>query len=190
MFNIDAAHKTDLVKIEGNLWRIRPAIPQDAPALFTYLKSLAFEPVNNTRFSKNLMPQNILELHDEIIRLRHKTNATIYVAVAGETIVGVVYCHNEAHVFNQNSVNISVHVHSEYRGMGISSNLLSAAVQWAIIQPEINRVELEVPARNTKAITLYERIGFKYEATLVKAYRPSDKNPQAYEDAILMALYL
>jgi RimJ/RimL family protein N-acetyltransferase len=73
----------------------------------------------------------------------------------------------------------------EVRGHGVGARLVRAAVD-AARERGIERIELEVFASNTRALQLYERLGFEREG--VK--RQARKLDGAVEDNILMARLL
>ena len=72
---------------------------------------------------------------------------------------------------------------AEYRGKGLGRKLAERAISDARAKG-IERIELEVFASNTRAIRLYERLGFTHEG-LKRNARKLDK---AYDDLIVMAL--
>ena len=74
-------------------------------------------------------------------------------------------------------------VASAYRGQGVGSRLLAAAIEhsWTA---GFKRIELEVFVTNARAIALYEKLGFLLEGRLRKA-RLIDG---AYHDVFHMAL--
>ena len=71
----------------------------------------------------------------------------------------------------------------EYRGKGLGRALAERAIRDARAK-QIERIELEVFGSNTRAIRLYERLGFAYEGVR----RRARKLDGAYEDLIVMAL--
>jgi ribosomal protein S18 acetylase RimI-like enzyme len=68
--------------------------------------------------------------------------------------------------------------------------LIRHALEWAKEQGYIRRVQLEVIARNTGAIRLYERLGFETEGVRRNAYRLTDEADQPFQDSLIMAYYL
>ena len=70
-----------------------------------------------------------------------------------------------------------------YRGRGLGTRLLAAALQRAR-EIGLTRIELDVRAANTPAIALYERFGFVREGVKKNAVRVDGE----YEDVIAMAL--
>jgi RimJ/RimL family protein N-acetyltransferase len=71
------------------------------------------------------------------------------------------------------------------RGHGLGRRLASAAIE-AARTTDFERIELDVFASNTRAIALYERLGFVHEGVRRCAW----KLDGAYEDDLLMALFL
>jgi RimJ/RimL family protein N-acetyltransferase len=69
------------------------------------------------------------------------------------------------------------------RGKGLGRRLAQATID-AVRARGVERIELEVFASNTRAIRLYERLGFVHEGVR----RRARKLDGAYEDNVLMAL--
>lgn len=73
-----------------------------------------------------------------------------------------------------------------YRGQGIGSALMEAAIAWAREQGA-HKVDLQVWPHNDAAIALYRKFGFSEEGRLVRHYRR--QNGELW-DAIVMGLVL
>ncbi|HUQ83076.1 MAG TPA: GNAT family N-acetyltransferase [Gemmatimonadaceae bacterium] len=71
----------------------------------------------------------------------------------------------------------------EYHGRGLGRRLAEASIDAARANG-VERVELEVFASNTRAIRLYERLGFAHEGVR----RRARKIDGAYDDNVMMAL--
>ena len=63
---------------------------------------------------------------------------------------------------NRFSTHVVIGVRARAGGRGVGSALLRAALRWAAARG-LHRVELTVMAHNTRAIALYERVGFVLE---------------------------
>jgi ribosomal protein S18 acetylase RimI-like enzyme len=74
----------------------------------------------------------------------------------------------------------------EWRGRGIGSALLAAAIDWARTQ-RLHKLELDVFPHNNAAIELYRKFGFVEEGRRVQHYRRATGE---LWDAILMGLPL
>jgi RimJ/RimL family protein N-acetyltransferase len=88
------------------------------------------------------------------------------VAVAGREIVGSIHVEKSPHGFGE----IGMAVAREWRGRGVGSALLAAAIEWAREQ-DLHKLSLGVFAHNAAAIALYRKFGFVEEGRRVKHYR-------------------
>jgi RimJ/RimL family protein N-acetyltransferase len=88
------------------------------------------------------------------------------VAVVGTEIVGNIHVESTRHGFGE----IGMLVAREWRGRGVGSALLAAAVDWAREQG-LHKLSLGVFAHNAAAIALYRKHGFVEEGRRVKHYR-------------------
>lgn len=77
-------------------------------------------------------------------------------------------------------------VASGWRGRGVGSALLQAAIDWAT-DHDCPKVALQVWPHNTSAISLYKKFGFEEEGRLRRHYRR--RNGELW-DAIVMGLVL
>lgn len=104
------------------------------------------------------------------------------VAVAGNEIVGSL--HVDATRFGYGEIGMAVA--REWRGRGVGSALMTAAVEWAR-ERGVHKLSLGVFAHNRSAIALYEKFGFVEEGRRAKHYRRA--NGELW-DAIEMGLLL
>jgi ribosomal protein S18 acetylase RimI-like enzyme len=88
------------------------------------------------------------------------------VAVAGTEIVGSMHIERSRHGFGE----IGMAVAREWRGRGVGSALLAAAIEWAR-ERGLHKLSLSVFAHNAAAIALYRKFGFVDEGRRVKHYR-------------------
>jgi RimJ/RimL family protein N-acetyltransferase len=106
----------------------------------------------------------------------------ILVAVAGAEIVGSLYLEQSRFGFGD----IGMAVAREWRGRGVGSALLSAAIEWAR-ELGLHKLSLGVFAHNAGAIALYRKFGFVEEGRRIKHYRRA--NDELW-DSIEMGLLL
>lgn len=90
------------------------------------------------------------------------------VAAAGEELIGSVHVGRSRHGFGE----LGMTVAQEWRGRGVGSALLAAAIESARAHG-LHKVSLSVFAHNERAIALYRKFGFVAEGRRVKQYRRS-----------------
>jgi ribosomal protein S18 acetylase RimI-like enzyme len=89
-----------------------------------------------------------------------------FVAVAGAEIVGSLHLERSRFGFGE----IGMTVAREWRGRGVGSALLAAAIEWAR-ERGLHKLSLGVFAHNAAAIALYRKFGFVEEGRRLKHYR-------------------
>jgi putative acetyltransferase len=104
------------------------------------------------------------------------------VAVTGAELIGSLVVEPSRHGFGE----IGMAVAREWRGRGVGSALLAAAIEWAHDRG-LHKLSLGVFAHNTAAIELYRKFGFVEEGRRIKQYRRA--NGELW-DAIEMGLLL
>ena len=110
------------------------------------------------------------------------TIAASIVAVADSQVIGMIHVEVSRHGFGE----LGMLVDREWRGSGVGSGLLQAAIDWARDQG-LHKLCLEVFAHNTAAIALYRKCGFVEEGHRVKHYRRASGE---LWDSIIMGLPL
>jgi putative acetyltransferase len=89
-----------------------------------------------------------------------------FVAVADNTIIGSINVHRHRWGFGA----IGMLVVREWRGRGVGSALLTAAVDWARMHG-LHKLSLDVFPGNAAAIGLYRKFGFVEEGCRLKHVR-------------------
>jgi RimJ/RimL family protein N-acetyltransferase len=153
-------------------FEIRPAVEDDQVSLATLFAKVAEErdgiatepPVNIERRAANWILEGTV------------------VAVAGGAIVGSLNVVQSRFGFGE----IGMVVARDWRGRGVGTALLAAAIEWARRQG-LHKLSLDVFVHNTAARALYTKFGFAEEGRRVKHYRR--ENGELW-DAIEMGLLL
>jgi len=104
------------------------------------------------------------------------------VAVADRQIIGMLHIEVSRHGFGE----LGMLVDPGWRGRGVGSALLAAAIGWARGR-ELHKLCLEVFAHNTAAVALYRKCGFIEEGRRVRQYRRASGE---LWDSIVMGLAL
>jgi RimJ/RimL family protein N-acetyltransferase len=89
-----------------------------------------------------------------------------FVAVAGTEIVGSLHLEANRHGFGE----IGMAVAREWRGRGVGSALMAAAIEWAR-ERGLHKLILGVFPHNDAGIALYRKFGFVEEGRRVKQIR-------------------
>lgn len=108
--------------------------------------------------------------------------AGTFVAVAGDQVVGLIRIKPSHHGFGD----LAMLVDRDWRGRGVGSALVQAAIGWARGQG-LHKLSLEVFTHNEAAIALYRKCGFAEEGRLTKQYRRASGE---LWDAMVMGLLL
>lgn len=90
-----------------------------------------------------------------------------FVAEAGTQMVGQISVQPTRHGY----ADIGMLVAREWRGRGVGSALMAAAVDWARERGDIHKLSLGVFAHNEAGIALYKKFGFVEEGRRVQHYR-------------------
>jgi len=104
------------------------------------------------------------------------------VALAGGQLVGFIHVEASRHGFGE----FGMLVDRDWRGRGVGSALVQAAIGWARDQG-LHKLCLEVFAHNAAAIALYRKSGFVEEGRRIRHYRRA--NGELW-DSIVMGLAL
>ena len=142
----------------------------DAKALVDLLSQVSQE----TDF---VVAETILSQEDmEIFLERHleSINEICLVVRVGKELAGVLNVSSVSSPQTNHIGDIFIAVQEKYWGYGLGSLLMEVALDWACHTPVIRRLELTVQARNSRAVHLYEKFGFKIEATKERGAKTKD----------------
>lgn len=142
----------------------------DAKALVDLLSQVSQE----TDF---VVAETILSQEDmEIFLERHleSVNEICLVVRVGKELAGVLNVSSTSSPQTNHIGDIFIAVQEKYWGYGFGSLLMEVALDWACHTPVIRRLELTVQARNSRAVHLYEKFGFKIEATKERGAKTKD----------------
>lgn len=142
----------------------------DAKALVDLLSQVSQE----TDF---VVAETILSQKDmEIFLERHleSVNEICLVVRVGKELAGVLNVSSTSSPQTNHIGDIFIAVQEKYWGYGLGSLLMEVALDWACHTPVIRRLELTVQDRNSRAVHLYEKFGFKIEATKERGAKTKD----------------
>lgn len=109
----------------------------------------------------------------------------VYYAVENNRVVGWIDIHTTENPRLKHRASMGMGLLKEYRGQGLGSKLLKAALDHAK-KNGLEKVELHVYTNNQAAIALYKKFGFEEEG-VIRKYRKLDG--QTF-DAMMMGVFL
>jgi RimJ/RimL family protein N-acetyltransferase len=122
-----------------------------------------------------------VDVDERAARFARTLDGTV-VAVADGRIVGMIHVEASRHGFGD----FGMLVARGWRGQGVGSALVRAAIDWARDQG-LHKLCLEVFPHNAAAIAMYRKCGFVEEGRLVRQYRRASGETW---DAIVMGQLL
>jgi RimJ/RimL family protein N-acetyltransferase len=137
---------------------VRPATVGDARAMADLFAAAAEE-------RNGIATEPPVDLAERTARFAASIGESV-VAVDGDQVIGMIHVEVSRHGFGE----IGMLVDREWRGRGVGSALIQAAIDWARGHG-LHKLSLEVFAHNTAAIALYRKCGFVEEGHRVRHYR-------------------
>ncbi|WP_049922522.1 GNAT family N-acetyltransferase [Halopiger djelfimassiliensis] len=127
------------------------------------------------------------ELDHENVLLRHNEfeSRMFFVATVDGEVVGWAHLHVPNLEKLAHTAELTVGVLEEYRDMGIGSQLLDSALEWARSSGH-EKVYQSVPSTNEEAVSFFEDRGWVTEAVREDHYKLDDE----YIDEVMMAIEL
>ncbi len=165
---------------------VRRGEESDAARLLEYAK----ENVRDGTGSVTTLEEFTLTVEDErkfLAEHTHKPGCLALVAEVEGRIVGFINFKANGRKRLAHNGMFGMSVFRQFRGRGIGEALLSALLEWARANPEIEKVSLAVFADNAPAIALYKKLGFVEEG---RREREIKFGPGEYKDDLLMAVWV
>lgn len=128
---------------------------------------------------------NTSEQQDEMIRdYGAHPEKILIVAKIGKQIIGVVDFKTGGRNRTRHQGEFGMSVRPKFQGLGIGEIMLKALIKWATAHPRIETLRLQVFARNTRAIALYNKLDFVEEGRQVRGVKFAKGK---YDDVLVMA---
>jgi RimJ/RimL family protein N-acetyltransferase len=155
-------------------FEVRQARPQDARPMAELYAAVASE-------RTGIAAEPPVDIDERTASFAGRASVS-QVAVAGAQIIGMISVDISRHGFGE----VGMLVERQWRGLGVGSALVHAAIDWARGQ-RLHKLSLEVFAHNTAAIALYRGCGFVPEGVRRRQYRRASGE---LWDSIMMGLDL
>jgi RimJ/RimL family protein N-acetyltransferase len=161
---------------------IRDAVPEDATALVALRKAI-FGETDFMLYAPAEYTVTETEASEQIARVTKSGHSRTLVASSDLELVGFLNIMGSQIPRLRHSATVAIGIRRSHWGQGIGSSLLMEAVRWAPTA-RLSRLELYVALDNARAISLYEKLGFRVEGKRKRAYvingNPVDDQLMAY----------
>jgi RimJ/RimL family protein N-acetyltransferase len=163
---------------------LRPAVPEDAAAIISAIKSTSQER------SYVLMEQygKDADAEREYIRMTDCEKCLLLVAAVDDEVVGSLAALQADGGENPRTAHIlkvGLHLAGAYRGLGIGSQMLRYMEKWAN-EHSFKKLEASIFTTNKRSLHLFSRAGFQEEGTRRKRFWIGNE----YIDEVLMGKVL
>ena len=149
------------MSVAGNPVRIRTARPYDAAALLDLKRQLDSETAF-MMYEPGERDSSVQDLARDLAGVARSPNSVVLLAELGGQLAGYVELTGGSFRRSRATAYLVIGVLAHAAGRGIGATLLGHAKDWAAAHG-LHRLELTVMAHNTRAIRLYERMGFSVE---------------------------
>ncbi|WP_243291772.1 GNAT family N-acetyltransferase [Bacillus sp. FJAT-47783] len=127
--------------------------------------------------------KTVKEQQEWIKKIIEHDRETMYVAEMNGKVVGWIVFRSQERKRMHHTGSIAIMLQKDYRNRGIGKLLIEEILSWAAQHPVIEKVSLGTFSSNTRAIELYNKLGFVEEGRKVKEFKI---NEDEYVDDVLM----
>jgi RimJ/RimL family protein N-acetyltransferase len=156
----------------GKTILIRKAVVRDAEALLEMVKNY----LDDSPYIPKSTSEFYLTLAQEEAWIQSFLDAP-------NSLFLVAEFENTRQVMQHNAL-VGMGMLNEWRNQGLGSALMQAAIDWAISNPLLENLQLEVYAENLAGINLYQKMGFKQSGVIPNLFKENGH----YCDSIMMTL--
>lgn len=160
---------------------IRTAEVSDASSIIEVMMGV----MKDTEFTiheQDEYPDTIESKSEQIKKYKNALGKLFLVAEVNGSVVGFLTFNNWDTRRTSHCGFLSMFIKSGFRGKGIGKVMLSLLIEWAELNPEIEKLCLAVFSNNHSAIKLYKQMGFAEEGRCAKEMKLNGN----YVDSVLM----
>jgi len=151
-----------------NTFSIRDARPEDASALISLRKAI-FGETNFMLYAPNEYSASPDELSTQLAKIRSSGYSRSLLAETEGNLIGFLGASGSSVPRLRHSAQLFLGVLRSHWRSGVGRALLAEIIRWAPTAG-LSRLELFVMTSNSRAIALYERLGFRVEGHRRRAY--------------------
>jgi RimJ/RimL family protein N-acetyltransferase len=161
---------------------VRSAQSEDAGAIIEYTKMVLVD----SDWSCTQSHEFDLTTEQEVEWIEDHRNSPgklVIIALSGSDIVGLVDFANGSRERNRHVGVLGISVRKDWRRLGLGEVMLQILLDWAKVNPIIEKVTLAVFCTNKPAIGLYQKMGFSEEGRRIGEFKLSQEK---YVDDLLL----
>ena len=175
----------EVILKNGEQLTIREATEDDAQAIIEFIKAIGDESDNLTFSGAEF--NNTIEEEQVVLRDHaEKENQIFVIAFIDGNIVGQMNARASHKPRLRHSCELGISTRKLHWGKGIATEVLTYLIEWAKTNPVIRKVNLRANISNTKAIALYEKMGFEHEGVHTRDFYLHGE----FQDAVSMGLMI
>lgn len=167
-------------------YHIRPVQVNDAGKLVEYMRALTSEPDIDLPWSPGEFKMTVEEEREFLEKHLSDPRSCWLVAELDGELAGSCEVKAYSRSGLRHMAVLGMSVGKAHRGQGVGDQMMTALLEWARELGDLHRIELWVFGRNTAAINLYLKHGFKIEGKRTHAIFKDGQ----YLDDYLMGLIL
>jgi len=167
--------------VKGNIV-IRTAKTEDAARILQIQKEVVAEKIYLATASEEF-DKTVEQQRDWMEKILTNNRETMLVAETPNQIVGWLVFRSPDRVRLSHTGSIGMMIDKESRNMGIGKLLIKGILDWATLNPLIEKVCLGVFSTNERTVALYKKMGFIEEGRKIKEFKLDHGE---YVDDILM----
>ena len=160
----------DPITKEGQKVTVRQPTEKDAEGIINYSKIL-FASTDQVLTTLEEYTITVAQEKTWINNFSKSPNSLLLIAEFDQQIVGLLFFSGNTKKKNAHTGEFGISVHPDFQRLGIGRHLLETLLTWARENKTIEKIFLNVFSTNTKAIKLYDDVGFVEEGRHVKAIR-------------------
>lgn len=165
---------------------VRTAKVEDALRTLQIQREVVAEGIYLTTSAEEF-DKTVDQQRDWINKVLHNDYETMLVAETSKGIVGWIVFLAPNRIRLSHTGSIGMMIEKKYRNSGIGKLLMKGILDWAELNPLIEKVSLGVFSTNERAIALYEKMGFTEEGRKVKEFKMENGS---YIDDVLMCKFV
>ena len=115
-----------------------------------------------------------------------QSNSCYFVAIHEQRVIGLASIFGGSLLRTRHVGQLEIYLAADFRGLGLGKILMDTVLLWAKRNRKIQKVSLSVFPDNTKAVSLYTKLGFIKEARLRGEFLEEDNRVR---DKLIMSIW-